>query len=195
VRIIGEEGAQIGVLPTPEGIKMAREAGLDLVEVSPNADPPVCKIMDFGKFLYQRSKKDHDSKKKSHKAEVKELRFRPNTDVNDIERKMAKAREFLSAGHRVQFTMLFKGREASHAELGRELLAKLSAQLAEIAKVERNPGAVQARRMSMLLAPREGSGRTYAKAKDAQGDSKADKDNGPREGQAPPGGQEPPAVG
>ena len=101
----------MGIVPTTEALSMSKEASLDLVEVSPNAEPPVCKIMDFGKFQYQKSKRDHESKKKSHKTDVKELRFRPGTGENDTERKIAKAREFLESGHRVQLTMLFRGRE------------------------------------------------------------------------------------
>jgi len=145
-------------MPTSEGLKLAHEAGLDLVEVSPNADPPVCKVMDYGKFQYQRSKRDHGSKKKTHRTEIKELRFRPNTDKNDLERKVGRAREFLAAGHRVQFNMVFRGREMAHTDIGRNILMGLAEQLDDIAKIERRPGGVQGRRMNMLLAPREQQG-------------------------------------
>jgi len=155
VRLIGEAGEQVGVMPTAEALTMAQQAGLDLVEVSPNADPPVCKVMDYGKYQYQRSKREHESKKKSHRTDIKELRFRPNTDKNDLERKLGKAREFLEAGHRVQLNMVFRGREMAHTDLGREMLMGVAARLDDLAKIERRPGGVQGRRINALLAPRE----------------------------------------
>ncbi len=134
---------------------MAKEASLDLVEVSPNAEPPVCKIMDFGKFQYQKSKRDHESKKKSHKTDVKELRFRPGTGGNDIDRKIAKAREFLESGHRVQLTMLFRGRERAHTDIGRDKLVGLAKQMEDLAKIERMPGRIQGNRFNIQLTPKK----------------------------------------
>ena len=144
-------------MPISEGVRLALEAGLDLVEVSPNAEPPVCKVMDYGKYQYQRSKREQESKKKSHKTEMKELRFRPNTDKNDLERKVTRARGFIQDGHRVQLNMVFRGREMAHVEIGREILRELAKRLDDIAKVERLPGGVQGRRMNMVVAPREQS--------------------------------------
>jgi translation initiation factor IF-3 len=128
----------------------AREAGQDLVEVAPEARPPVCKIMDYGKFKYQQKKREHDAKKKSQARELKEIRVRPKIDKHDVEYKLTKAREFLIAGHKVQFNMLFRGRELAHQDVGRAVMDGIVKQLADVSKVER-PARMEGRRMTVLL--------------------------------------------
>ena len=143
----------MGVLPTEEALQRAQEANQDLVEVSPNADPPVCKIMDFGKHLYQQRKREHEAKKKQVTFQIKEVRLRPKTDTHDRSIKMDRAKRFLSQGCRVQLNMLFRGRELAHKDLGRERLMEFAEELDEIAKIETMPQ-FSNRRMTMLLAPR-----------------------------------------
>lgn len=139
----------IGVIATDEALRMARDAGLDLVEVSPNERPPVCRIMDYGKHKYNQSKK---LKQKHHEQKIKEVRFRPKTDQHDKEVKMRRARGFLEQGDRVQFTMLFRGRERFHLDVGRAIFDGLMKELADVAKVDR-PARAFGRRMTMVLAP------------------------------------------
>lgn len=131
---------------------MARDAGLDLVEVAPNVRPPVCRIMDYGKWKYQQKKKDSKNKANKGKTEVKELRVRPKTDQHDMDIKVNKATSFLKDGHKVQFTMMFKGREMAHQELGYDILQELATRLEEIAKIEVPPKRGP-RRMTMILTP------------------------------------------
>jgi translation initiation factor IF-3 len=149
VRLIDENGGIRGVVPTEEALRAAREVGLDLVEVSPNERPPVCKIMDYGKHKYLLSKK---LKQKHHEQKMKEVRIRPKTDPHDRGIKLARAREFLTHGDRVQFTMMFRGRERFHQDLGNEAFTDIINELAEIAKVEQPPK-MFGRRMTMLLVP------------------------------------------
>ena len=137
------------MVPTEDAFRMARDAGLDLVEVSPNERPPVCKIMDYGKHKYLQSKR---SKQKHHEQRIKEVRLRPKTDPHDKEIKLRRARTFLEEGHRVQFTMRFRGRERFHREIGLETLADIAELLEEIAKIER-PAKVMGPRMTMVMAP------------------------------------------
>jgi len=149
IRLIDETGAQRGVVSTDEALRMAREAGLDLVEVSPNERPPVCKIMDYGKHKYLQSKK---TKQKHHEQKLKEVRIRPKTDPHDRQIKLGKAREFLRHGDKVQFTMIFRGRERFHQDLGNEAFNEIANELADIAKVER-PAKMLGRRMTLVLGP------------------------------------------
>jgi len=149
IRLIDHEGGQRGVVPTDEALRLARDVGLDLVEVSPMERPPVCKIMDYGKHKYLQSKKE---KKKHHEQKMKEIRLRPKTDVHDREIKLKHAREFLEEGDRVLFSMRFKGREKFHRDLGMASFRDITEALAEIAKVEQPP-AMMGMRMSMVLVP------------------------------------------
>jgi translation initiation factor IF-3 len=153
VRLIDENGAQVGVVETAEALKRAEEAGLDLVEVSPDGEPPVCRIMDYGKFKYKQKKKVHQSKTKQHVTQIKELRLHPKTDKHDIEIKIAHARGFLAKKDKVMVNMLFKGREMAHIEIAKEKMAFFAQQLEDVGKLERPP-LMEGRRMHMVLAPK-----------------------------------------
>ncbi|MBL8896108.1 MAG: translation initiation factor IF-3 [Planctomycetes bacterium] len=146
VMLIDDQGEQLGTMPTTEARRMAEEAGMDLVEVAPMARPPVCKIMDYGKFKYQLKKK----KKHTHQATTKEVRVRPKIDPHDLEIKVARARKFLDEGDKVQFTCLFRGREMAHKELGMEVLNRAMQELQDVVKVER-PARLEGRRITMLV--------------------------------------------
>ncbi len=132
---------------------MAEEAGLDLVEISPNAAPPVCKIMDFGKYKYETQKREAEARKKQHIIEIKEIKFRPGTDIHDYEVKMRAVNKFLSEGDKVKITLRFRGREMAHQELGVELLNRVSNDVANVAKVEQFPR-LEGRQMVMMIAPK-----------------------------------------
>jgi len=151
VRVIDHEQRQLGVIPTFEALGLAREAGLDLVEVSPTERPPVCRIMDYGKFKYERKKRQKTAAA-GHAITLKEIRLRPKTDAHDRMIKLNHAREFLNEGHKVQFTMLFRGRERVHRELATEAFNAIVLALADSAKVERNP-IMDGKRMTMVIAP------------------------------------------
>jgi translation initiation factor IF-3 len=153
VRVIDETGAQLGILPTRDALDLARSKGLDLLEVSPTANPPVCKIMDYGKFKYDEQKKKRDTQKKSKTTEIKGIRLRPGTDEHDIQYKVRDAHRFLKEGDKVQVTLIFRSREASHPEIGRAQLARLAEGTSDIAVVEQAP-TLEGRRMTMLLAPK-----------------------------------------
>ena len=152
VRVVDDEGELLGILTVPEALAAAAEHGLDLVEVSPNADPPVCRIMDYGKYKYQASKRAAEAKKKSAKVEVKEVKMRPKTEEHDFQVKLRNARRFLEAGNRVKVTVMFRGREVTHPEFGRKLMTKLAEQVADIAQVEMTPR-MASRFMTMVGAP------------------------------------------
>jgi len=152
VRVIDDEDNQCGVMTTLDAKRLAAEKGLDLVEISPTAVPPVCRIMDYGKFKYEDKKKKAESRKKQHQASVKELRVRPNTGEHDIEVKLKKAREFLEAGDKVSITVRFRGREIVHAALGQDILKRIADELIELGKVERPPR-MEGRRLNMVLCP------------------------------------------
>jgi translation initiation factor IF-3 len=152
VRVISETGEQLGVLVTRDAIDRARSVGLDLMEVGPTENPPVCKIMDYGKYKYQQQKKEHQARKKQHVNETKELRMRPKTDDHDLEIKTSKAREFLEDGCKVQFTMIFRGREQLHQHIGRETFNDIITKLSDVGKVERETR-LEGRRMIMILMP------------------------------------------
>jgi translation initiation factor IF-3 len=155
IRLIDEENNQVGVVTKEDALSRAREVGLDLVEVAPTSEPPVCRIMDYGKWLYQQKRRARDSHKKAqrHVATLKEIRLRPETDKHDIEIKGRHAREFLEKGHKVQFTLLFRGRQMLHKEMGVELLNQIAQSLEEIAKVEQS-ARMAGRRMTLTLIPK-----------------------------------------
>ncbi len=152
VRLIGPDGSNLGVVSIQEALRRAQEANLDLVEVAPSANPPVCRIMDFGRFLYDRKKKERESKKKRSKAEVKEMRLRPRTALHDRQNKLRQAREWLAEGKKVRVVILFRGREITYPELALEDLKEIAEALADLAYVEKPPS-VEGRAMSMILAP------------------------------------------
>jgi translation initiation factor IF-3 len=151
VRLIGANGEQLGVVPTTQALEMAREAGLDLVEVAANERPPVCKIMDYGKFRYQQSRKSN--KQKQHQQKLKEIRVRPKTGEHDIDVKVNQARRFLEHKDRVLVNVLFRGRELQHIEEGQRIIASMLEKLADVSKVERAPS-MEGRRMIAVLAPK-----------------------------------------
>ncbi|WP_449441509.1 translation initiation factor IF-3 [Tropicibacter oceani] len=152
IRLIGADGENVGVVTPARAMDMAEEAGLDLVEISPNANPPVCKIMDFGKFKYEQQKRESEARKKQKIIEVKEVKFRPNTDTNDYEVKMRNVFRFLENGDKVKITLRFRGREMAHQNLGRELLERVAEDVKEIGKVENMPK-MEGRQMVMMIGP------------------------------------------
>ncbi|MCE6951583.1 translation initiation factor IF-3 [Cereibacter sphaeroides] len=155
IRLIGAGGENIGIVTPSRAMMMAEEAGLDLVEISPNAEPPVCKIMDFGKFKYEQQKREAEARKKQHIIEIKEIKFRPGTDTHDFDVKMRSVLKFLSEGDKVKVTLRFRGREMAHQELGLELLNRVAAQVAEAeaGKVESMPK-LEGRQMVMMIGPK-----------------------------------------
>lgn len=154
VRVVDESGKQIGVMPIEEARARAEEAGLDLVEIAPNADPPVCKIIDYGKFKYQLSKKAQEARKNQKTTQLKEIKFRPKIDEHDYQFKKNHIIRFLTAGHMVKVTVMFRGREMVHTEMGRRILDRLIVDLEELARVEREPK-LEGRNMSMIFAPKK----------------------------------------
>jgi translation initiation factor IF-3 len=152
VRLIGADGGQVGIVTRDQALEMAREADLDLVEVAPNADPPVCKVMDYGKFKYQESIRAKEARKKQGHQTVKEMRFRPKIGVHDYETKKGRVVEFLEDGHRVKVTVMFRGREMHHTELGVRLLERLSSDLDGIGNVEVS-SKLDGRNMTIMFAP------------------------------------------
>jgi translation initiation factor IF-3 len=154
VRVINQEGEQIGIVSIEEAKQAAEEARLDLVEISPNAEPPVCRIMDYGKFRFEASKKLQQARKKQKQTQVKEIKFRPGTDVGDYKIKLRKLVEFLEVGDRVKVTLRFRGREMAHQELGMEMMDRLKVDLEEFGVVEQEPK-MEGRLMVMVLAPKK----------------------------------------
>jgi translation initiation factor IF-3 len=145
IRLIGADGENVGVVTPARAMQLAEEAGLDLVEISPNATPPVCKIMDFGKFKYETQKKEAEARKKQKIIEIKEVKFRPNTDTHDYEVKMRNVVRFLEDGDKVKVTLRFRGREMAHQDLGRNLLDRVAEDVKELGKVENMPRSRAAR--------------------------------------------------
>jgi len=156
MRVIGADGEMVGILTRDEAMQLADDAGLDLVEIQPNADPPVCKIMDFGKFRFEQQKKANEAKKKSKQVEIKELKFRPVTDEGDYQIKLRNMRRFLEEGDKVKVNIRFRGREMSHQELGREMAARIEADLGEDIVIESRPR-LEGRQMVMMIAPKKKS--------------------------------------
>jgi len=153
VQLIDNEGTNRGVTPTQDAITLAREAGLDLVEISPNTSPPICKILDYGKFKYQAHKKTAEARKKQKTVEVKEIKLRPGIDKHDYQVKMRSMRRFFEEGDKVKVTLRFRGREMAHQELGYKLLQRVREDMANLAKVEAEPMS-EGRQIVMILAPR-----------------------------------------
>jgi translation initiation factor IF-3 len=153
VRLIDAEGENVGVVSAREAMTMAEDAGLDLVEISPNADPPVCKILDYGKFKYEAQKKKNEAKKRQKVIEVKEIKLRPNIDEHDYVVKMRNCLRFLEDGDKVKVTLRFRGREMAHQDLGMKVLNRVRDDMAELAKVEQLPK-MEGRQMIMVMAPK-----------------------------------------
>jgi translation initiation factor IF-3 len=152
VRVIDKDGSQIGVVPLIEALARAEQAGMDLVEISPSADPPVCKIIDFGKFRYQLTKKEKESKKSQHQVKVKEIKVKPNTDDHDLQVKMRHAREFITKGNKVRLTCVFRGREMQHPEFGERVVQRMIDDLSDISTAE-SDAKMMGRSLSVVLAP------------------------------------------
>ena len=150
--MIGLDNEQIGVMPVPEAIRIARESGVDVVEVSPSADPPVCRLMDYGKFRYEQAKKEREAKKTQKSSSLREVRMRTRIGESDMQRKTNKIREFLTEGDKVKVSVQFRGREMTHPEIGNQLLGKVARSLLETARVE-SPPILERRMMSMVLVP------------------------------------------
>lgn len=155
IRLIDQDGENAGVVSPAAAMAMAEEVGLDLVEISPGASPPVCKIMDFGRFKYEQQKKAAEAKKKQKIIEIKEVKFRPNIDTHDYDVKMRSVTKFLGEGDKVKVTLRFRGREMAHQERGRELLTKIAGEIEEIGKIESMPK-MEGRQMIMVVAPQRG---------------------------------------
>ena len=154
VRVIGSDGEMIGVLSRDEALERAQEEGMDLVEIQPNADPPVCRIMDYGKYRFEQQKRANAAKKKQKQVEIKEVKFRPVTDAGDYAIKMRKMREFLEDGDKIKVNIRFRGREMSHQELGRQMLDRIEADLGEDIVIESRPR-MEGRQMVMMIAPKK----------------------------------------
>jgi translation initiation factor IF-3 len=153
VRVIGQEGGQLGIMAAQEAIQLAEEQGLDLVEVAPEARPPVCRIMDYGKYKYQQSKRLQQAKKKQKIISVKEIKLRPKTEEHDYQFKTQHVRRFLQDGHKTKVTVVFRGREMAHTELGRQMLDRVAVDLQDVGSVEQTPRQ-EGRNMTMVLSPR-----------------------------------------
>ena len=208
VRVVTEDGEQLGVLSTSEALRRAEERDLDLIEVAPKAEPPVCRIMSYGKFRYEQRKKEKESQKKSRQIEVKGVRVRPNTGEHDLEVKARNARKFLLRGHKVKFNVIFRGPELRHKEIGRKQLLHFQSACEDIADTDQSPR-MEARNMTMILTPKpevvaavaagkrgdEGSDKDgKGKAKNQEGRGEAVQDNGDGASPAQEGGAEPPPV-
>lgn len=154
VRVISPDGEQLGIMPVEQAQAMAEEQGLDLVEVAPNARPPVCRIMDYGKYRYEEARKLREARKKQHQILVKEVKFRPGIETHDFDFKIRHARRFLEEGNKVKATMMFRGRQMAHPELGREVLSRVAEAVDDVGRVESQP-LMEGRNMTMILAPRK----------------------------------------
>lgn len=152
VRVIDPAGEQVGIIPVEQALAMAEEQGLDLVEVAPLARPPVCRIMDYGKFKYEEQRKAREARKKQHHVQIKEVKMRPGIEDHDFDFKTRHARRFLEEGNKVKLTMMFRGRQMAHPEIGRAVMDRVSEMLADVSKVESSPQ-MEARAMTMVLAP------------------------------------------
>lgn len=151
VRVIGENGEQLGVMPTRDAMKLAEEAGVDLVKIAPTAKPPVCKIVDYGKFKYEQTRKEKEARKKQKTVEIKEIRLSPNIDTNDLNTKVNAARKFITKGDRVKITLRFRGREMAHMNNSKHILDDIAQALSDVAVVDKAPK-VEGRSMTMFLA-------------------------------------------
>jgi translation initiation factor IF-3 len=154
VRVIAPDGDQLGVLLTVDALRKAEDFGLDLVEVAPTADPPVCRIMDYGKFKYQQSKKAHDARKKQNIMHIKEVKVSPKTEDHDVQNKVKHIRRFLEGGDKAKVTMIFRGREITYIEIGRKILDKIALGIEDIGVIEQKP-TLEGRNMVMIIAPQK----------------------------------------
>ena len=154
VRVIGADAEQLGILTRDEALALAHDAGMDLVEIQPNGDPPVCRIMDYGKFKFEAQKKQQAAKKKQKQVEIKEVKFRPVTDVGDYQIKLRNMLRFLEDGDKVKVTIRFRGREMSHQDLGRALVQKIQDDVADVALIESYPR-LEGRQMTMMIGPKK----------------------------------------
>jgi translation initiation factor IF-3 len=154
VRVIGPEGDQIGILPVEEALAFAEERGLDLVEVAPMARPPVVRVMDYGKFKYEEARKAREARKKQHHIQIKEVKMRPGIEQHDFEFKIRHAHRFLEEGNKVKVTMMFRGRQVTHPELGREVMHRVAEAVHDVGKVESAPS-LEGRNMTMILGPKK----------------------------------------
>lgn len=162
VRLIDENGAQLGIMPVPQALQLARQRDLDLIEVAPRAQPPVCRIMDFGKHKYQMQKREREAHRKAHASEVRLIRLKVQIDKHDLEVKLRKLREMLGEGDKVRIQLRFRGREMSRPQLGTELLNRIGDQVSDVATVE-GPARLEGRMMNMLLSPKPGARAATAK--------------------------------
>ena len=153
VRVISETGEQLGVLSVFEGVRLARERGLDLVEVAPLSVPPVCRILDFSKFKYELSKREREAKKRQHVMHLKEIKFKPHINEHDYQVKLAAVRKFLARGDKTKITMVFRGREMAHMDLGRRVVDRLAQDLSDLSAVEKSPS-LEGRFMTMVMNPK-----------------------------------------
>jgi translation initiation factor IF-3 len=153
VRVIGPEGEQLGILPTPDAFRRAQEQGYDLVEVAPNSQPPVCRIMDYGKYKYELSKKDHQSRRHQKSTQVKEIKVRPRTDKHDLEIKVRQIKGFLSEGNKTKITVNFRGREMANQEMGRAVMDRIMKELADAGTIEYAPR-MEGRSLIAIVAPK-----------------------------------------
>ena len=155
IRLIGENGEQMGIVSSDEALHIAEERGLDLVKISPQAVPPVCKLMNYGKYRFEQSKREKEARKNQHVVEIKEIRMSPGIDVGDFNTKLKNAQKFLADGNRVKVSVRFRGREMAHTEIGRDLLTRLAEQCAEVSTMEKS-AKMEGRNMSIFLAPKAG---------------------------------------
>ncbi|MGH7231437.1 MAG: translation initiation factor IF-3 [Nitrospiraceae bacterium] len=153
IRVIGPEGEQLGILPTPDAFRKAQEMGYDLVEVAPTSQPPVCRIMDYGKYKYELQKKEHQSRRHQKSTQVKEIKLRPRTDKHDLEIKIRQIKEFLTEGNKTKVTVTFRGREMANQEMGRTMMNTVVAQLADAGTIEYAPR-MEGRSLIMIVAPK-----------------------------------------
>ncbi len=153
MRVIGPEGEQLGIMATPDAFRRAQDSGYDLVEVAPTSQPPVCRIMDYGKYKYELSKKEHQSRRHQKSTQVKEIKLRPRTDKHDLEIKMRQIKEFLAEGNKTKVTLTFRGREMANQEMGRSVMASVMEQLVEVGTIEFAPR-MEGRNLIMIVAPK-----------------------------------------
>jgi len=177
---VGADGSQIGIVATQEALRQARDLDLDLVEVAPNADPPVCRIMDYGKFKYERDIRQKEARRKQARVEVKEIKFRPKIDAHDYATKKGHVERFLRAGARVKITIMFRGREMAHTELGRKILDRLVGDLGELATVDAMPKQ-EGRNMIMVIAPNK---RVHERSEERPEDRQVHEESAPAAGAA-----------
>ena len=155
IRLIGSEGEQLGIMSSDEALKIADEQGLDLVKISPQATPPVCKLMNYGKFRFEQSKREKEAKKNQHVVEIKEIRMSPGIDVGDFNTKLKNAQKFVADGNRVKVSVRFRGREMAHTDIGKDLLDRFAEQCTEVANLDK-PAKLEGRMMSIFLSPKTG---------------------------------------